>query len=49
MFPYGYVANLRRRVNLSTLWVNGMKSHDFHIWIEWLLPVMVRGYFAEHI
>jgi hypothetical protein len=26
-----------------------MKSHDFHIWIEWLLPVMVRGYFPEHI
>jgi hypothetical protein len=24
-------------VNLSTLWVLGMKSHDFHIWIEQIL------------
>jgi hypothetical protein len=41
MFPDGYVANLRRGVNLSTLRVKGMKSHDFHIWIERLLLVMV--------
>ena len=26
-----------------------MKSHDYHIWIERLLPVMVRGYVPEHI
>jgi hypothetical protein len=26
-----------------------MKSHDFHIWIEQLLPVMVPGYFPDHI
>jgi hypothetical protein len=41
MFPDGYAANLRREVNLSTLRVNRMKSHDYHIWIERLLPVMV--------
>ena len=29
MFPDGYAANLRRGVNLGTLRVNGMKSHDF--------------------
>jgi hypothetical protein len=34
MFPDGYAANLSRRVNLSTLKVLGMKSHDFNIWIE---------------
>jgi hypothetical protein len=49
MFPNGYAANLRRGVNLSTLRVNGMKSHDYHIWIEWLLPAMVRGYVPEHV
>jgi hypothetical protein len=37
MFPDGYATNLSRRVNLSTLWVLGMKSHDFHIWIEQIL------------
>jgi hypothetical protein len=26
-----------------------MKSHDFHIWIEQLLPLMVRGYVLEHV
>jgi hypothetical protein len=36
-------------VNLSTMRVLGMKSHDFHIWIERILPVMVRGYVSEHV
>jgi hypothetical protein len=49
MFPDGYAANLRRGVNLSTLRVNGMRSHDYHIWIERLLPAMVRGYVPEHV
>jgi hypothetical protein len=26
-----------------------MKSHDFHIWIEWILTVMVRGNVPEHV
>jgi hypothetical protein len=49
MFPDGYAANLRRGVNLSTLRVLGMKSHDYHIWIERLLPAMVRGYVPESL
>jgi hypothetical protein len=49
MFPDEYTANLRRGVNLGTLRVNGMKSHDYHIWIERLLPVMVRGYVPKHV
>ena len=49
MFPIGYVVNLKRGVNLGTLRVNGMKSHDYHIWIERLLSVMVRGYVPEHV
>jgi hypothetical protein len=36
-------------VNLSTMRVLGMKSHDYHIWIERLLPTMVRGYVPEHV
>jgi hypothetical protein len=49
IFPDGYVANLRREVNLSTLQGNGMKSHDYHIWIERLLLAMVRGCVPEHV
>jgi len=26
-----------------------MKSHDYHIWIERLLPAMTRGYVLEHV
>ena len=41
MYPDGYAMNLSRGVNLETLRVNGMKSHDYHIWIEHILPSMV--------
>jgi hypothetical protein len=49
MFPDGYAANLSRGVNLSTMRVLGMKSLDYHIWIERLLPAMVRGYVHENV
>ena len=49
MFPDGYAANLRTGVNLTTMQINGLKSHDYHIWIERLLPVMVRGYFPDNV
>jgi hypothetical protein len=26
-----------------------MKSHDYHIWIEQILLVMVRGYIPKHV
>jgi hypothetical protein len=26
-----------------------MKSHDFHIWIERILPTMTRGYLPEPV
>jgi hypothetical protein len=29
--------------------INGLKSHDYRIWIERLLPVMVRGYLPDHV
>jgi len=41
MFPDGFAVNLKRGANPSTSRVFGMKSHDFHIWIERLLPSMV--------
>jgi hypothetical protein len=41
MFSDVYAANLSSGVNLSTLRVLRMKSHDLHIWIEQILPAMV--------
>ena len=34
---------------MSTMRINGLKSHDYHIWIERLLPVMVRGYLPDQV
>jgi hypothetical protein len=46
-FPDGYAANWVRCVNLDTQRVVGLKSHDYHVWIERIMPVMIRGYVDE--
>jgi hypothetical protein len=48
-FPDGYAANLSRGLNVDTMKVLGMKSHDFHIWIQRILPMMTRGYLPEPV
>jgi hypothetical protein len=45
--PYGYAAGLKRAVNLKTGKLTGLKSHDFHILIERIIPVMFRGYMLD--
>ena len=47
LFPDGYAANLRRGVKLDAMKIIGLKSHDYHIWLERLLPVMARGFIPE--
>ena len=49
MFPDGYCSNMSKGFNLLTGNVTGLKSHDYHIWIERLMPVMVRGYLPERV
>jgi hypothetical protein len=44
-FPDSYTSNIKRIVNVSTGKLNGLKSHDYDIIIERLMPVMFRGYF----
>jgi hypothetical protein len=48
-FPDGYAANLSRGVNVDTMKVLGMKSRDFHIWIQRILPAMTRGYLPKPV
>jgi hypothetical protein len=48
-FPDGYAANLKRAVTILSGKMNGLKSHDYHIIMERLLPVMLRGYLPEEI
>jgi hypothetical protein len=49
MFPDGFCLNMSKRVNLVTGKFTGLKSHDYHIWIERLMPVMVQEYLPEHV
>jgi hypothetical protein len=39
-----YASNIKRAVNVGTSKLNGLKSHDYHIIMKRLLPVMLRGY-----
>ena len=48
-FTDGYASNISKGVNLSMGKVTGLKSHDYHVWIERIMPVMVRGYVPEHV
>jgi hypothetical protein len=46
-FPDGYAAGLKRAMNLKTRKLTGLKSHDFHILMERIIPVMFRGYMPD--
>ena len=48
-FSDAYAANIRRGVNLLQKKIFGPKSHDYHIFIEWLLPVAFHGFLPENI
>jgi hypothetical protein len=48
-FSNRYAANRKRAVNVGTGNLNGLKSHDYHIFIERLMLVMFRGYFKGNL
>jgi hypothetical protein len=48
-FPDPYAANIKRGVNLVQKRILGLKSHDFHIFVEHLLPVAFRGFLSEDV
>jgi hypothetical protein len=48
-FPDGYAANFRQGVNMDPLKTHGWKSHDYHIFMERLLPPMLRGFVKKEI
>ena len=48
-FPDGFAAGFKRALNLKTGKLTGLKSHDYHIIMEWLLPNMLRGYLQEDV
>jgi hypothetical protein len=48
-FPDGYAARMKRCVNVKAGKIHGLKSHDYHIILERLLLVMLRGYLHDDI
>jgi hypothetical protein len=48
-FPDGYATDFRRAVNLDTGKLSGVKSHDYHIFMERHLPVMFHGFLDDDV
>jgi hypothetical protein len=48
-FLDGFAAGFRRAVNLKIRRLTGLKSHDYHIFIEWLLLNMLWGYVHQDV
>jgi hypothetical protein len=46
-FPNGYAVDFRRSMNLKTMNMKGLKSHDFQIIIERLVSIIFRGYVSD--
>jgi hypothetical protein len=44
-----YATNIKWVVNLDAGKLVVLKSHDYHILIERLVPVMFRGYFSPDL
>jgi hypothetical protein len=48
-FPDGYATGFRRAVNLELGKLSGLKSHDYHIFMERFFPVMFHGYLNDDV
>jgi len=48
-FTDHYAANIKRLVNVDNTKLIGLKSHDYHIIMERLMPVMFRGYLHDDL
>jgi hypothetical protein len=48
-FSDRYAANIKQAVDVGIGKLNGLKSHDYHIFIERLMPVTFYGYFKPDL
>jgi hypothetical protein len=48
-FPDGYAVGFRRAMNLELGKLSGVKSHDYHIFIERLFPVIFHRYLDHDV
>ncbi|XP_058195233.1 uncharacterized protein LOC131311699 [Rhododendron vialii] len=47
--PDGYSSNLRNIVSMQDLKLYGLKSHDFHVLMQQLLPVAIRSVLPKEV
>ncbi|CAM8885403.1 unnamed protein product [Rhodiola kirilowii] len=43
-YPYGYAGSLRSKINLLDKKFSGLKTHDYHVMLQRVLPVVIRPY-----
>jgi hypothetical protein len=48
-FPDGYATDFMRAMNLESEKLSGVKSHDYHIFMERLVHVMFHGYLYDDV
>jgi hypothetical protein len=48
-FPDRCAAKIKRAVNVGSGKLNELRSHDYHIFVERLMPVMFRDYFKTDL
>jgi hypothetical protein len=48
-FLDGFEVGFGRAINLKTGKLIGVKSHDYHVIMEWLLPNKLRGYMHQDV
>lgn len=48
-YPDGFASNIARCVKNGEFQMSGMKSHDFHIFIQRILPLAIRGCLTKEV
>jgi hypothetical protein len=48
-FPDGFASNRSRCLNADGTKVQGLKTHDYHILLQGILPAAMRGFFEKDI
>jgi hypothetical protein len=46
-FPDGFASNISRCLNADGTKVQGLKTHECHILLQWILPAAIRGFLAR--
>lgn len=48
-YPHGYAGSLKNRVNVGEKRFHGLKTHDCHVMLQRLIPIVIRAYLPVHV